>query len=126
MKNSKDLSPQEFFDSLNFSQLPEAEVKYIKEELLNTDQLKKLKKDSPEYTMIVNLIHESFPGALVQLAKKEPIEVATKQENVVVLPSDKSVLMARLEGLKELYVKNSKDKTINTRIKLVEEMIETK
>lgn len=120
-------TPLEFFNSLNFSQLPKDEADYIKNELLNDKQLASLSKNSEKFTMVVNLIHEYFPAALTPMApaKKEP---EVKKEEVIAEPVSevnlsKAALQNRLAMLKEKLQNNPNDKIINTNIKLVEEMI---
>lgn len=120
-------TPLEFFNSLNFSQLPKDEADYIKNDLLNDKQLASLSKNSEKFTMVVNLISEYFPAALTPVAtsKKEP-EIKKAEptpEPVQESPPSKTALEARIGVLKEELKKNPKDKIINSRIKLLEEMI---
>lgn len=126
MAKEKSVSPRQFFNQLDLSQLDAESANYIRTEILADTRLDLLPDDTQEYQMVIDLIKESYPKAVGTGTETHETPAVVVVETPAITPTkmSKEQLISRLKLLKKMLAKDPSNKIINGRIKLVGKMIQ--
>ena len=118
MAKTQSLSPRQFFNSLDLSEMDSDVAEYIRSEIIPDERLELLDKDNEEFELVKEFILQSYP-------KSEEKGTVEKKEEKSTEPvkMSKQMLMTRLKLVKKMLEKQPNNTILNTRIKIIESMI---